>query len=76
MSRSAKPKLKKRKMHLDLPADLSQAEAIVESANSTKSVVSEAYQSLQSVNLDDAVQGVPGGPSLNPDEIAVWLIAR
>lgn len=68
---TCKPRSKKRK----LPANLSEAEALLQSSSSAKSLITDACKVLQSVKVD-AVEGVPGHKSLSPDETTVWLIAR
>ncbi len=68
---AAKSKAKKRK----LPADLSEAENLLRSANSAATSISDAHKALQRVDLSE-VQGLPTTQQCSEDEIATWLVAR
>ncbi len=62
---------KKRK----LPADLCEAETLVKSSKSGRSMVVDAHRLLQSVDLKE-VEGVPNAQPLSPNETTSWLIAK
>ena len=68
-SSTSRPKKRK------LPATLSEAESIVQTTTSYKSIVKQSHKDLLSVQIA-GLEGVPGQKYLNPDETTLWLIAR
>lgn len=58
-----------------LPADLQEAEALLQSTSSARRTATEAYKSLQALDLSHS-EGVPQAEALSPDALTIWLIAK